>query len=1006
VGCPIGKAQVSSGQSACDACKLGWVSASTGAVVCTACDAGKSVAATGQSACSDCVAGTFQSGTGQSACTFCEAGKFSSGGATGCSTCKEERYSTAGSSACDICAIGYFLDPFSDDDDTDSSSSTGACRACPTGTTCDAVGQELETMQVDAGYYRISSTAWIESEIRECLVSEACVGGTTFVNMTNMTTFVDIGDSYCGEGYEGPLCHVCSTGYFRDSATGKCEECGGESTWPGLGVLAGIIAVCVTLAIRYYCHHHCNAKAVKGEAEVGEDGTRGRHRASMAFQTAMRLHGSDMFDHAHSIHRQVSLQRAGNLLADLAVDEEALGGGEEEADDGDSGGGGGDDDGDDDDGGFFRHIKTKLRILIAFSQLVSSIGFNLTITFPSNYTHVVSALSISGLDIFQFLPMDCMMSSNYYDRLFITTVIPLVLAAALICLHIKFGRSEERQGGTNVFFLILLNLMYILLPSVSSVILMTFKCDHFQGNDTSYLQVDYRLVCAASNDKSAERLFWEAYAGIMIFVFPLGIPLAFLILLYRKRYELCPAMKGKNRWWVFTPQPGEGGGRLEEDEKRISHLEFLYQAYSPQYFWFEVVECVRRLMLSSMLILVDDGSVAQVVVAMLLSLVSVKVYGHYHPYADDDDDMLAEVAQWNLFLLLFAALLLRVDATGDDARQQQLLGWLLIFITGVAFALMLGLLLRILLQTRRPAVVPQLPAPAVGGERVGGTGGADEREVDGKGEVEIAFDGKNSVAPLEVVGEVEEEGEPERWKGDQGVAGGASSTKSMEVELSPPSELIMTVNQKKISLEKAPLFAATIELFGVSTVNALLMDPVSLNEPSLEEHFGINHASMQQLRRDIHQQQAYRDMAAFMAEAGLGAFVDVVLHGFGVRALEHLVDPEHLSDDELVNDCGMMEQDVAKFRNAIALLEECDREVWLFRLTLRRRQAHRDMAAFLTEAGLGAFVHAVIHDYGVDTFEELSDPEHLSDEELVEDCGMTEQDVARFRDAIAGGWGN
>ena len=44
-----------------------------------------------------------------------------------------------------------------------------------------------------------------------------------------------------------------------------------------------------------------------------------------------------------------------------------------------------------------------------------------------------------------------MMSSNYYDRLFIITVIPLVLAAALICLHIKFGRSEERQGGTNVF---------------------------------------------------------------------------------------------------------------------------------------------------------------------------------------------------------------------------------------------------------------------------------------------------------------------------------------------------------------------------------------------------------------------------------------------------------------------------------------------------------------------------------------------------------------------------
>ena len=138
-----------------------------------------------------------------------------------------------------------------------------------------------------------------------------------------------------------------------------------------------------------------------------------------------------------------------------------------------------------------------------------------------------------------------------------------------------------------------------------------------------------------------------------------------------------------------------------------------------------------------------------------------------------------------------------------------------------------------------------------------------------------------------------------------------------------------------------------------------------------------------------------------MAEAGLGAFIDAVIQGFGVHKFEDLIDPEHLSDDELAEDCGMAGPDVAKFRNAIALMEECGRDMRRFRLTLRRQQAHRDMAAFLTEAGLGAFVDAVIHDYSVDTFKELSDPEHLSDDELVEDCGMTEHDVAKFRDAIA-----
>ena len=142
-------------------------------------------------------------------------------------------------------------------------------------------------------------------------------------------------------------------------------------------------------------------------------------------------------------------------------------------------------------------------------------------------------------------------------------------------------------------------------------------------------------------------------------------------------------MKGKGRWWVFTPQPDEGGKRLKEDEEQISHLVFLYEAYSPQFFWFEVVECIRRLMLSSMLILVDDGSVAQAVVAMLLSLLSVKVYSYYRPYAENDDDILAETAQWELFMVLFAAQLIRVDATGDHPDQQRLLGRLFMAITAL-----------------------------------------------------------------------------------------------------------------------------------------------------------------------------------------------------------------------------------------------------------------------------------------------------------------------------------
>ena len=45
-----------------------------------------------------------------------------------------------------------------------------------------------------------------------------------------------------------------------------------------------------------------------------------------------------------------------------------------------------------------------------------------------------------------------------------------------------------------------------------------------------------------------------------------------------------------------------------------------------QVFWFEVFECVRRLMLSSMLVFFAPGTAAQIVVAIFLCLLAIKVY--------------------------------------------------------------------------------------------------------------------------------------------------------------------------------------------------------------------------------------------------------------------------------------------------------------------------------------------------------------------------------------------
>ena len=59
--------------------------------------------------------------------------------------------------------------------------------------------------------------------------------------------------------------------------------------------------------------------------------------------------------------------------------------------------------------------------------------------------------------------------------------------------------------------------------------------------------------------------------------------------------------------------PDQIANGLPLDDGRPPHAcDFLAQAYLPRCFWFEVVECIRRLMLSSALLFFNPGSNSQV----------------------------------------------------------------------------------------------------------------------------------------------------------------------------------------------------------------------------------------------------------------------------------------------------------------------------------------------------------------------------------------------------------
>ena len=93
-------------------------------------------------------------------------------------------------------------------------------------------------------------------------------------------------------------------------------------------------------------------------------------------------------------------------------------------------------------------------------------------------------------------------------------------------------------------------------------------------------------------------------------------------------------------------------------------FEFLYKSYKPEYWYWEVVETYRRLMLTAVLSVIASGSGAQIVTAMLISIVYIKIYGYIQPYESSDKNILAELAQYQILLTFFGAIIIYYSILG------------------------------------------------------------------------------------------------------------------------------------------------------------------------------------------------------------------------------------------------------------------------------------------------------------------------------------------------------
>lgn len=224
-----------------------------------------------------------------------------------------------------------------------------------------------------------------------------------------------------------------------------------------------------------------------------------------------------------------------------------------------------------------------LKIFVSFLQIITNVTLNTEIPWPSAYTRLMNHLEWINLEFIPWQSVSCAAALDFFEWLFLYTLTPVGVLTLVFCLFYipirlreRFdvadddAARERRRQQKQYFTKIILFTLFLMYPGVSRKVLETFVCRDIDG--TQYLVADFDIQCY-----TGDWLRFLPYEIFVTLVYPLGIPAAMFYLIRRKRQE----------------------DRLRDPATLLSYG-FLYEAYQPSLWWFEVADMGNKLFLVSL----------------------------------------------------------------------------------------------------------------------------------------------------------------------------------------------------------------------------------------------------------------------------------------------------------------------------------------------------------------------------------------------------------------------
>jgi uncharacterized membrane protein len=95
-------------------------------------------------------------------------------------------------------------------------------------------------------------------------------------------------------------------------------------------------------------------------------------------------------------------------------------------------------------GGDEGSLQSKLKIIVAMYQIVTSFPWTLRLNFPPVYSWFLSILSFFNLELVSMIPVGCMFATNFLMSLLITTVSPILVSIAIYLFAIIWNESIRK----------------------------------------------------------------------------------------------------------------------------------------------------------------------------------------------------------------------------------------------------------------------------------------------------------------------------------------------------------------------------------------------------------------------------------------------------------------------------------------------------------------------------------------------------------------------------------